>query len=203
MFPTAENISTVPLILTQRVSPHRVPLLRSEWVPCSLMETNYVFVNTSADHNPSLSPVVLHGVDLNFDSRTFQVIRNFDFQYWANPCVPWNPSFRLASFITSGRHILDMSQRIKVLPIHCHELSRNIVQEKPSHKTNVIASFTRSSAFWKAFELSLCCCTEFPWAGTLIKSDFVKIDTPVGATLESDSSFTLATAFHVLDEEWS
>ena len=42
---------------------------------------SYVFVNTSADHNPRLGPVVLHGVDLNFNFVTFQIIRNFDFQY--------------------------------------------------------------------------------------------------------------------------
>ena len=53
-----------------------------------LWQLSYVFVYTSADQNQRLSPVVLHGVDLNFNSLTFQVIRNFDIQNWANLYVP-------------------------------------------------------------------------------------------------------------------
>ena len=36
-----------------------------------------------------------------------------------------------------------------------------------------------------------------------MKGEFVKIDTAVGTTLDSDSSFTSATSFPVLEEEGS
>ena len=51
------------------------------------------FVSTSADHSQGLRSIMLHGVDVNINAITFQVIRNFDLQHWANLCVPSNPSF--------------------------------------------------------------------------------------------------------------
>ena len=47
-----------------------------------------LFVTTPVDHNPRLCSVVLHGIDLNINSITFQVIRNFDFQYCVNFVFP-------------------------------------------------------------------------------------------------------------------
>ena len=66
---------------------------------------SYVFVRTFARQYPRLTSIVLHGVDLHFNSIPFEVIRNFDFQHWANFCIPSNPSFRLGSSVTSRRRI--------------------------------------------------------------------------------------------------
>ena len=49
--------------------------------------------------------------------------------------------------------------------------------------------------------LSLCGRTRFPWTGTLIKGEFVTTDTSVGAALDSDSLFAMATRFPVQDKE--
>ena len=65
-----------------------------------LRKLGYVFVHSPADHNPRLSSVFLHGVDLTFNSITFLVIRNFDFQHSANCCISSNKSFRFESFVT-------------------------------------------------------------------------------------------------------
>ena len=80
-------------------------------------------------------------------------------------------------------------------------LPKTLSKRNPTYKTYVIASFTHANVFWKVFEFSFLVLHQVSLAGTLTKSDFVKIDTIKGATLHSDSSFTLATRFPVLDEE--
>ena len=95
-----------------------------------------------------------------------------------------------------------MNQHIRILSTQCHELSKkNCLGEtfllKPASS---LASLTRMSS-GRFSNLSLCCCNNFPWAGTLIKGEFVEIDTAVGATVDADSVFTLAARFPVLDEE--
>ena len=66
---------------------------------------SYVLVNTSANHNPGLRFIVLHGIDLNFNSIAFQVIRNFDFQNWGQSQnwanLLYSFEFRLGAFIDS------------------------------------------------------------------------------------------------------
>ena len=66
-------VGIVTVVSSQRGSPAQMPLLRNECFSFSFLKLSYVFLNTRA-----------RGIDLNFDSITFQVIRNFDFQYWAN-----------------------------------------------------------------------------------------------------------------------
>ena len=66
------------------------------------------------------------------------------------------------------------------------------------HKTSVFASFTHSSVFWKMFESFVVLTHQVSCTGTLIEGGCIKIDTTLGATLESDSSFHSATSFHVL-----
>ena len=84
--------------------------------------------------------------------------------------------------------------------MNCHKtLFRRIL----SYKTSVIDSFTHSDVFWKVF-LSFCVAAlSFPALEHWSKSEFVKIDTTMGAALDSDSLFVLATGFPVPDERWS
>ena len=93
----------VPSVMSQRVSPrtgnqffvvNRFLILFKKLID--------VFVQSSADHNPGLRSI-LHGINFHFNSMLIQVIRNLDFQYWANFRVSLISSFRGGSFITS-RH---------------------------------------------------------------------------------------------------
>ena len=152
-----------------------MPRLRSEWVSCSLPEA--VFGNTSADQNPRLSSVVLHGVDLNFNSHN--VPNN------SEPSILYPLESILLVWILyhlQKTSIFDINQHIQILLTHCHELTQILSRRNFSDKTSFIASSIHSSVFWKVFDFSLCCCTDSPRVGTLIKSYFVRIDTTVGAT---------------------
>ena len=51
--------------------------------------------------------MVLHPVDLNFNALTFQLIRNFDFQYWANFCSPRMHAFGLGNQIKETHFVKD------------------------------------------------------------------------------------------------
>ena len=74
-----------------------------------------------------------------------------------------------------------MNQRIQVHSTECHDLSQNSVQEKPFLKNQRHRQL--HSLEWPLEGFSIfCCCTKFPWSGTLIRGEVVKIDTTVGAT---------------------
>ena len=95
------------------------------------------------------------------------MIRNFDFQCWANLCIFSNECFRFWSFIISTRRIF----------------STWISASQSCQRHRKLYSIK------SLFEFSWCCCTEVPRAPTLNISDLVRIDTSEGATLDSESPF--------------
>ena len=127
--------------MVQRVSPHWKPLLRSE---CGFLvhfwKLSYVLVNTSADHNPRLGSVVLHGVNLNFNAITYQVIRNLEFRIfvfhridpfgldllsWPEPAHP-NPA-TLMSWILSQNIVSNVFQKVfEVFSLLLHRISSGL-----------------------------------------------------------------------------
>ena len=204
------------------VSPYQGSLLRGEWVPILFWMSIHVFV-----HSPVIT---IQGCDpsffmesIFFNSILIQVVRNVDFQYWANFRVSSDPSFRRGSFIVSRWRIFstwssisawffhrlevtcihDMIQHIRNQSNPCHGLSWKLCTRNRSHKTSIFASKTHSNVFWKFYNLLLWCRSNFPWAGTLIEGRSVQIDTTLGEIRDSSASLISATVLSVLDEKGS
>ena len=132
-------------------------------------------------------------------------MRNLDFQYWANFCVSSNPSFRRGSFIVSRWRTFStwtsISKSCQFNGVSCHKIlpTRNL-----SHKTSVFASLTHSNVFWKIFESFVVSTQQVSLYWNIDqKCGYVKIDTTMGETRDSDSSFNSATSLSVLEEDWS
>ena len=106
----------VPSVLSQRVSPHWEPLLRSGFLVL-LWKLSYVLVNTSADHSPRLRSIFLRGINLHFNSITFHVIRNLDFLTGPIFVSPRLHPLGLDLHHLEEAYILDMNQHIRILPI--------------------------------------------------------------------------------------
>ena len=115
------------------------------------------------------------------------VIRNLDFQYWANFRVSSSPSFSGGSFITSRwRMFLAWSSMSKSSPTHVMDWHEILSRRNLSHKLSIFASCTYSKILLHMFESFFDLATSLPvpeqWSkvdSSRLTQHLVRFETPI------------------------
>ena len=114
------------------------PPLGSEQILLSLQEARRRICSHTCRSQSRIVIHILHGVHSDFNSIVIQVIRDLDFQYWANLRISSNPSFQCGMFTTSKWRMFSAwsstSKSSEIHVKHCHEiLSRWILSHLNQH----------------------------------------------------------------------